>query len=110
MRPKLASTCSVATKPYRPSEITPAPTHTRPRCSRTPCHTSQAPPISAIAARTNRATDLAISMAESLEAMGEAAWRGNSFYRDRAGCAFDALVAALVAVSYTHLTLPTNRE
>src|SRR5215207_700276 len=41
----------------------PAPTQATPRCSRTPCHTSHAPPISATAAATKsrsvRATDIA---------------------------------------------------
>jgi hypothetical protein len=36
MRPELASVCKVATKPYRPSATMPAPTHGRPRYSRTP--------------------------------------------------------------------------
>ena len=40
-----------------------------PRCSRTPCQISQAPPISAIAARTNRAMDCRVVMAGSLKAV-----------------------------------------
>lgn len=53
IRPKFASGCSVATKPSRPNEMTPVPIQIQPRCSRTPCQTNHAPPISAIAARTN---------------------------------------------------------
>src|ERR1041384_883673 len=57
MRPKFASGCSVATKPYTPSAITPPPIHNQPRSSRTPCQTSHAPPISIRAASANNATE-----------------------------------------------------
>src|SRR3712207_4483303 len=40
----------------------PAPTQSSPLCSRTPCHTSQAPPISARAARANSRMDRMIVM------------------------------------------------
>src|SRR5689334_22772170 len=40
-----------------PRAITPPPIHNQPRCSRTPCQTSQAPPISIRAARTNSTTE-----------------------------------------------------
>ena len=40
----------------------PDPIHAKPRCSRTPCQISQAPPISATAASTNRAIDFATVM------------------------------------------------
>lgn len=42
--------------------MTPAPIYTQPRCSRTPCHTSHAPPISAMAAAMNRVSDFKVSM------------------------------------------------
>jgi hypothetical protein len=48
-------------EPVRASAMTPAAIHHRPRSSRQPCHTSQAPPISASAASTNSATDLTAS-------------------------------------------------
>src|SRR5690606_11050658 len=57
MRPKCASGWSVATTPYSPSATTPAPIHSHPRCSRSPCHTSHAPPISSSAASTNNGTE-----------------------------------------------------
>ena len=41
----------------------PAPIQARLRSSRTPCHTSQAPPISATAATTNRVTERRTDMA-----------------------------------------------
>src|SRR6188768_3400812 len=56
-RPKFASGWSVATKPYMPRAMIPAPIQTQPRCSRTPCQISQAPPISASAARANSRMD-----------------------------------------------------
>ena len=49
-RPKCASGWNAATNPYAPSAIAPAPIHSQPRWSRTPCQTSQAPPISSRAA------------------------------------------------------------
>ena len=48
-----------------PSATTPGPDPPQPRCSRTPCHTSQAPPISARAASTNNSTDRTTVMAGS---------------------------------------------
>ena len=59
MRPKFASGCKVATNPYAPSATTPAPIQSTPRCSRTPCQISQAPPISARAATANRSKERA---------------------------------------------------
>src|ERR1700761_6926786 len=53
MRPKSPDGWNVATNPYRPSATTPPATQAHPRCSRRPCHTSHAPPISNTAARTN---------------------------------------------------------
>src|ERR687898_2135680 len=48
----------------------PAPTHAMPRCSRTPCHTSQAPPISAMAAIRNSSTDRRTDMRSTYEGSG----------------------------------------
>src|SRR5690606_15469934 len=62
MRPKCASGWRLAKNPYRPRAITPAPIHNHPRCSRNPCHTSQAPPISNSAAPRNRTIDRAVFM------------------------------------------------
>src|SRR5918995_3361106 len=45
----------------------PAPTHAMPRCSRAPCHTSQAPPISAMAAIRNSSTDRRTDMRSTYE-------------------------------------------
>ncbi|GGR89737.1 hypothetical protein GCM10010169_37470 [Micromonospora fulviviridis] len=53
IRPKWGSGWNVATNPYTPRASTPAATHHSPRCSRQPCQTSHAPPISATAASTN---------------------------------------------------------
>ena len=46
--------------------MTPAPTHSHPRFSRTACHTIHAPPISASAATTNKSTDRAIVIASAM--------------------------------------------
>src|SRR4051812_40293360 len=64
MRPKCASGCRVATKPYTPSATTPAPIHAHPRCSFTPCQISHAPPISATAARTKSRIERVTVMAQ----------------------------------------------
>ncbi len=56
----------VATKPYAPSASTPSPIHSQPRCSRTPCHTSHAPPISATAATRNSRIERATVTAAAL--------------------------------------------
>src|SRR5918995_1160200 len=45
----------------------PAPTHAMPRCSRTPCHTSQAPPIPAMAAIRKSSTDRRTDMRSTYE-------------------------------------------
>lgn len=44
--------------------MTPSPAQSQPRCSRTPCQTSQAPPISATAARTNNRIERATMIAD----------------------------------------------
>jgi hypothetical protein len=54
MRPKSPDGWKVATSPYRPSAMTPAPIQIQPRCSRMPRQTSHAPPISNSAAMRKR--------------------------------------------------------
>src|SRR5918995_4538276 len=79
MRPKWGSGCSVATNPYAPSATMPAPMQAQPRCSRTPCQTSKAPPISAAAARTNRSMERATVMpACSHPNRGHRQWHGSA--------------------------------
>ena len=68
-------------------DFSPAPTKATPRCSRTPCHTNQAPPISASAAIRNnpRATErltlprlpsVVLPHRTGYEASGARAWTG----------------------------------
>src|SRR6476661_1864569 len=101
MRPKLASGWSVATKPYRPRATTPAPAHTQPRCSRTPCQMSQAPPISARAASTKSAMERA-TVTGLIVAPARAASGGASEVAGRAPLLVAAQDAELVALGVAH--------
>src|SRR5262249_31010776 len=59
-----------------PSAITPAAVHHSPRSSRQPCHTSQAPPISASAASTNSRTERATITSRTVPDLAHPAHRG----------------------------------
>src|SRR6478735_3670819 len=90
-----------ATKPHRPRATTPAPAHTQPRCSRTPCQMSQAPPISARAASTKSAMERA-TVTGLIVAPARAASGGASEVAGRAPLLVAAQDAELGALGVAH--------
>jgi hypothetical protein len=60
--------------------------HTQPRCSRMPCHTSQAPPISNTAATRNKRIERTSMGADPMRLVGMTCWRPLGYNSARRPC------------------------